>query len=53
MGKLKRKMIVLSKNPWCPENDQSTLSKEILPLIAINQPYYNQNYRSPRIERPH
>ena len=53
MGKLERKMTALCKNSWCPENDQSTLSKEILRLIAIKQPYYSQNYWCPRIQRPH
>ena len=53
MGKLERKMTALCKNSWCPENDQSTLSKEVLPLIALKQPYYNQNHRCHRIVRPH
>ena len=53
MGKLERMMTVLSETSWCPENNHSTLSKEILPLIAIKLPYYNQNYRCHRIVRPH
>jgi len=53
MGKLDRMMTALSEKYWCPENDQSTLSKEVLPLIALKQPYYNQNHRCHRIVRPH